>query len=227
MELWRLHKELAYSLGDPVIVEATSPSIPDGVRFSKDMRDMYLYRAMTTMYNNTLMSINGQKKEVQKEIIKRMYPNSILVENNSILGTSPDYYVELTYKALVILHATTYLEGYTAPDNEVPLVINDNVLQNNGMVNASIVQKPHPFGIYSVSGDIGIISIKDRGDLLTSSPEVSIAYLPEPLYPGTQGLLDELMIDNIYTNQIIKMSTLYGMIDSQDVQDPSLYQPNL
>ena len=221
------HRELAYSLGDPVIIDNNTVNLPDGVRFSTALRNSYLNRAILQSYRLILQQLNNIPKETRKTYIQRSFPNSIVFEGLSLNSFTDAngislYYDDLTYRSQEIINLIGYSNFNNGP---IPIPLKDNPQKIQGLYNSRSVQEVDAFGIYSENSDVGRIDIYDPKNEI--SVNCDVAYLPVPLHPKDQGLNDNLMIDDIYMNQIIKLATLYGKLDSQDIEDVSMYSPQL
>ena len=80
MTIFHLHESLSSSIGDPVVYDPTQPLNFDGVRYSAQKRNSYLYRAML----NILVGIKEQLLSApdggNSLILSSMVPEMIVVE---------------------------------------------------------------------------------------------------------------------------------------------------
>lgn len=84
MEYWRLHSNLARSLEDPLIkfdgteytaADAdTNAALPDGVRYSKELRDDYLFRACQSILLQSIKAVAGMRRQEATHILTKMFP---------------------------------------------------------------------------------------------------------------------------------------------------------
>tara|TARA_S200002703_G_scaffold159249_2_gene172053 strand:+ start:1744 stop:2565 length:822 start_codon:yes stop_codon:yes gene_type:complete len=95
IRIWELHRDLANAIGDGIDIDAAYitavGSIPDGSRFTKTLRDSYLYRAALKVFSDVLDGLMGVPKDVQVGVIENIFPNMIREVAGSVTSTAPDY----------------------------------------------------------------------------------------------------------------------------------------
>lgn len=84
MEYWKLHSNLARSLEDPMIKDNgeeyvqldafTNSPLPDGVRYSKELRDDYLFRACQGVLLQSIKAVAGMRRQEATHILTKMFP---------------------------------------------------------------------------------------------------------------------------------------------------------
>jgi len=87
MLYWKLHDELARGLEDPLIningdfyaenYAKLDFVIPDGVRYTKSIRDAYLYRAMKSIMLEAKQAVMSLPYKRASQILERMFPTMI------------------------------------------------------------------------------------------------------------------------------------------------------
>jgi len=85
MEYWHLHNALAKSLEDPMLLDngelytrthaLSSKPLPDGVRYSKEMRDDYLFRACQGVLLQGIKGVMGMPRSQSSKVLSQMFPS--------------------------------------------------------------------------------------------------------------------------------------------------------
>ena len=73
IRLFEIHEQLSASLGD--VVYCSNSSIPDGARYSKQLRDSYLYRAILETYRRMIANLTGMPRKGIVSYLQGVFPN--------------------------------------------------------------------------------------------------------------------------------------------------------
>jgi hypothetical protein len=221
------HRELSLSLGDSVIIAsppASNTVIPDGVRYTKTIRDSYLNRAMLTIYSKVLKQVAPLPRQIGSDIIGKMFPTGIkfaIVNTDRVIDTSTLFPPGGTFTELppiYILSIYAYDNGNVDADgNMIPVPIKD-AHRTAALSNARNVQKPDLYCTIDrnvVGGSTNIHLYGDFTDYFT----LGIRWLSSPINPSTQTADQSLDIDEHFIPEVLTLATVYGYQDSQELPD--------
>lgn len=218
MTVWEAHRDLSLSLGDDV--GATSTFIPDGVRYTKLLRDSYLYRAMLETMKQLVSPFVMAPKPTLTNAISRMLPYLIVVESDVIYsnGVIWNGLQSFTYNANkdVFLYLNAV---YRIGTQSYPLPIKSDLMAHQGLLNSRNVQRPDPFAVANAWASPLTIYIDREPD------ELEVRYLAYPENPVNQMPTELLEIEERYYPMVIALATLYGKIDSQEVDSLDRFLP--
>lgn len=175
MEYWHLHNALAKSLEDPMLKDngmlytrndaSQNEPLPDGVRYSKEMRDDYLFRACQAILLQGVKGTLGMNRSQASRVLSEMFPS---MKRNfrvlfSALGVQPSDMLFI-YSVRLICPLKGYLgttnQYHFDPEHsdeldpnivtrDVPLVNVDefsDIVASNSVYNADLVAADSAYG---------------------------------------------------------------------------------
>lgn len=218
MTVWEAHRDLSLSLGDDV--GAASTLIPDGVRYTKLLRDSYLYRAMLETMKQLVMPFLNMPKPILTNAISRMFPYSIAVEtdviySNGVIWNGLEAYTYNANRDVFIYLNAVYRIG----TQSYPLPIKSDLMAHQGLLNSRNVQRPDPFAVANAWAAPLTIYIDQQPD------EVEVRYLAYPENPVNQMPTELLEIEERYYPMVLNYATLFGKIDSQEIDNVDRFMP--
>ena len=226
MKIWQAHLALAQMIGDPIAISGSPVTvIPDGVRYSKNLRDIYLYRAMLGIINSAVEGLAAQPVQVS-DILTRMMPNFIIHESvnnlNALVSdvSTGDYRWELQRRPVAIIS-----------------VFNDNSVQfrreslprfHNNVSNPYIQGYQDPtFTQFAASTAVGNESYGKGNVILRFNGNYSnrwsgtvhhITYIPTPINPADQTPETPLDFEPMLFDKVLLQANTYAKIDAQEAQ---------
>lgn len=212
MQIFEVHNALASRIGDTV--EATNTSVPDGVRYSKSLRDSYLYESMLTIYKDLFKSLMAQPKASREFVLAKLFPN-VTRETILTLGGVTNY-----GSHEVSITATTYLYIIKA---RLEMTVN-NVLRQFPLpirtveeaamkINDYVVSRPSPFAVWFG----GQLHVYNYFSTSIANATVKVYGIDLPIHPSTQSPTDDLDIEEVYLPTVLSYSVLKAMQDDQQV----------
>jgi len=223
MLVWHAHRELANAIGDTCTV--TSVLISDGVRFSRSLRDDFLYRAMLNVYEDAIMETIKLPMPDASRVLEQLFPNSI-VEREVVIGVIGwgarygQHFIS-TDGTFSNQNIMKYL-GFTAIKDptrgRIPVPMKSG-LEANALLNDHIDQKADPFVFLKVNDTNTEFHLYDMRSLLNNNDPIIVRYLPYPRHPENQAPTDSLMIDEIYAKRIISEAIVLAKMASQEIDD--------
>lgn len=228
MNLTLAHNTLASRLGDTVY--ATDTVIPDGVRFSKVLRDNYLYQAMISLYRDTLKELTGLPKVQREAILSRMFPNvtretTITLGGGTQIGNgiTAHYVYEFALNYLYLMKSRLEADIGNGIIEEFPLPVR-TIDESNKKVNSRIKQRPDSFLQWYQNNAMQIEGkLYHYGQDIQGS-NVLLYGISLPIHPTTQAPTDELDIEELYIGSVISRAVYYALQDSQGEITTSLAQ---
>jgi len=203
MKVYEAHNILSAMLGDKV--NATTTSIPHGRRFVRELRDGYLYRAMTAIYREGTEQAKQLPDQQAALFLRKQFPLSIVGLNISFQdgiddtvdgrGTILPPTTETISMATTAQSLTKYFFSFTqentSGDNTfeyIPMfILHANVRDQRQIYN--VVMRSNAF-------DYGNSNINRRPDLFA---EYTYAYTDNSNKPIVTGILDLYDAKNLIT----------------------------
>jgi hypothetical protein len=230
MILWQAHRELSNAIGDGVEVDSSTPIalIPDGVRYTREMRDSLLYRGMMAMYNFAMILTgklpNGQRAEYWlKESPFLTHEEIVPVISFTPFNTTQFLYSKnmldplIDYGWLDILAIT-----YIGTDGKIlPVSIKNNITQHL-LDNHRISQRPDMYAtVNGVASSLGYnmnVVIYDYEEyMLTNSANIRFAVVRTPKHPSLIGsVTDRLDIPHNWEKDVFQWALHYAFVENQD-----------
>lgn len=212
------HLALASMIGDPIVV--TGSPIPDGVRFSKALRDLYLWRAMQSHIVETMAKVQGMPHYKVSDVLALTYPTMTLSET-TLLGAAPNMPFEVStaragyhiYSVLASkLNGTspTLAFAYHDQNSAASLIVGSYGLRHDPMYLISRGTN----GVFKISSDIHPI---DLGSLSNAYDSVIVKYLPVPINPSGQAYTATLDFELGLVTEVLKMASVMARFDDQDM----------
>lgn len=234
MTLYEVHNALASALGDP-FAESGSSLIKDGVRFSKTLRQKYLYRAAMSVLNEFIKQVVPLPQSQAAPVLARLFPSLITLVLNDISdtgtfalnvydsGTNPN-----NYRIAFVLS----LMGRTSLDNpyegrSIPIISSYDF--NKITSKASHMQANDPIAcidtVYPISGS------PEQNFYIrfnTGGTDFSGGFLETTFirYPLNQDLSDGTVkfdFEDSFMNVILAKAALYGQSDGGDTNPSQIY----
>lgn len=225
MYVWEAHKELALSIGDPI--NANQSVIPDGVRYTKLLRDSYLYRSMLSIYNSVLKEVASLPKKFVSFVLNNLFPMTVLEESYEPSSFTSRYLQDHGEHWLVLqdIQLCYILSAriYVGTRGIFPLPIKDPI-EANGLLNTRNIQKPDSFFVFFGDVTNTRLYIYDFDGFMPEASEIHIKALRYPIHPRNQFPSDILTIEPHYIPKVLALSTIYAQADSQEV-DSAQYIP--
>jgi hypothetical protein len=242
LKIWEVHRDLSLALGESVGLESYTLSnppsfIPDGARYSKSLRDSYIYRAMLHLYNIMLREIVSLPRQAAAEIIFRLYPNvikraelSTSVRTETSLWLRPADLEGYSILYLLSLQAMKVQTNNIKQSYPIPI---KSTHYKNALMNPRNVQRCDAFctiykqinGAFGAEQDLQLF-IYDPNKTLWDYQDLAVTFLPYPKNPVNQELDEDLVYEESYISLVLQYATLYGMGDSQEVQAVDRFYPN-
>ena len=230
MLVWQAHMALAQSLGDPITPTGSPVVIPNGVRYSKALRDSYLYRAMLKVLANIVKQTAALPKSTQDEVLSRILP-TYRREYSDFKPLLPNYDYELDEQ---IVHMySVVVHGLLGTDTR-PVVYTQK--SSHGVATATsdlhgMIADPMYTLKMNATMDKAIVSLYTDADtwervlpnLLLHTTTCS--YIPVPKNPANQASEDMLDFEPTLYESVLTTALLLGRIDSQDFTDIQALAP--
>lgn len=219
MRIWEAHIALSRQIGDPISVTGSPPAtIPDGVRYSRALRDIYLYRASLNIVQQVLTQAAQLPEKQAHEIIQRAFPNYIIEDNLGAVNNAIFEYNLTRRPAWVYsVHTNNYHQFQKSSLNRFNSYQNPYV---DGRPDPMYVLVPGvaPVGIAPYAN--GRIRIQYPNGFLQASGANALfcAYLPTPLNPATQAVTDVLDMEPLYYEALLQSAAQMALSDSQETQ---------
>lgn len=228
MKVWEAHRSLSFSLGDAAYADANQ--IDDGVRFSKELRDEYLYRGMNQIIENVIFNayqvqLQTQKKSMADLLVERKFPKTFYYqeyeqfdEQQPTIGNYKRYEVlplDDVYLTKVIYGGRT--AAYLGNGSVIPLPVH-NSIRVNALLNQRSAQTPDPF--CEIQRDKFVIH--DPGDRLNDAggiDKLTGKFLITPIHPADQLPEDDITLEDLHIESLIARASLYAQGDGQEFEN--------
>lgn len=227
MLVWEAHKTLSEAIGDSCSVN--DQQIPDGVRFSKTLRDSYLYRAMLEIMRQELVKVTGQPRKTVVPYLTRQFPNmtrDIRLENPNKTDVITTFFLnEHLVRDIFYIYEIVVFED---PDNfnrNYPVPVKTSI-EAKAKINSRNCWEPDTFAEMSdLIEKQPYIRIWDRKMEIPDSAVYSLFYLGYPLNPGSQNMIDRIDFEEAHMPRVITLASLFAYTDSQDIVNIDRYLP--
>ena len=133
IRVYEIHEQLSASLGD--VVYCSNTNIPDGARYSKSLRDSYIYRAILETYRRIIVQMVGMPRSNIVAMLQSLLPNltySTIVTPQQLMlsdNTTPipnEFWATLP-KMIYVYNGTLIVSGHPTPQKGIGR-ININVV---------------------------------------------------------------------------------------------------
>lgn len=217
------HRILAQEIGDPVLITGSPSVIPDGVRYSKALRDSYIYRSMIHFLHEAiaLAAAKGQSRQARDQIMMSMYPTYQIAD--TLVTPTAQLQVQNLTKRVAYLYTPyianpTFTRDYVLPQRTPAEFFNRANTKHTIKADPCCMIVTDPAGV--ISKIHTYINDDDLADMATSGMTVFIArYIPVPADPSTQGTDDEIQYDETMMDAVLKRAAWYARSDSFDIND--------
>lgn len=237
MKVWELHKALADAVGDNADID--SSNLYDGVRYSKEERDSYLYQALIRVFTKLVNPILRLPRKQMIEMVERYFPNMVKrVQVTTIYEPNDQIYkfignptftsgnsgtVEMNEPAVVI---SLYLKQSSKLDGKrrgIPIPFK-NSSEVSALINSRTSFLPDTFFTYSKILEDYHFEIHDyQGELedrlsYYESDVFELTFLPYPINPSTQAIGDDIDIETAYVDMVIGTAIILMGRDDQEIE---------
>jgi len=240
IKVWEAHRDLSEAIGDSVGLgkysENNPPtSIPDGVVFSRTLRDTFIYRSMLSVLRDKLFKLSMYPVGNRIDLYSQIFPNTILTEtiSGSILNSSRKGVLTTTPQrdilVLLSVRAETTNDRYfpvpVKTQKEISYLFNTGNAHSSGLMCAFNPANPQ-------LGTKAQVIIYDQEEYfgILQSVDFVLTYLPYPRNPalatvsggvGVYGWTDALDIEDAHYPEILSYARLLAMADSLDYDSGS------
>lgn len=166
MQVWELHTNLSNAIGDPIRYTSSDAIsgrvIPDGVRYSKQLRDNYIFRAGLEIQKQITEVIASLPHKIASSVIEGLHPTNKITNSYNINGgAGHDVIVDTNYGSTQVftidwsvlnspesisrpmfLLSAMYIK--TIDNRPYPLPIKTGI-ETQGLLNSRNVQQPDDF----------------------------------------------------------------------------------
>lgn len=226
MELWRYHQILSSAIGDSA---RTDPQfITDGVRFSREERNNYLYRAAIEVINKRLLALKIKTPTEANKYAYSYFPTSIRQQSFQFY-TAPNNERRLrinlnNVRIAYIFTAQLLLNGM---DNEletikIPIIVRPHTEFNEK--HSDIFKHEDYLSLeYSNNDNISmptqwVFVIQNRPYIDTQKDLIELVFIETPPKPFDLRPMDYFKIDEMHINEVIAHAIHYMLIDHQDIE---------
>jgi len=244
MKAWELHDSLARSIGDPLIkidgsLYLGDGIIPDGVRYTKAIRDQYLNRAMLMIQRDYLNKVAGLPRFKAAQILQRAFPSMTRTFRVNVegLGMQPGdmlyvYSVAISTRYIYPYNEQAKSDIFKADPNfvdkgqvkEIPIYEQSVAYKINlrgGTIRQDLCAFVTSNGNYEWVGLLG----RELDDMLSSTNlyehTLEISYLPIAPRMENYNYDDEVEFEATYEPAIINRAILYAQFDSGEIGTPT------
>ena len=217
MRRWQAHIALAQMIGDPITVGSPVTVIPDGVRYSRQLRDLYLYRAMMSIIDGIIQpAITVPDVEASAQL-QRYLPNYVVEDivtqavwsvNNELLLTRRPLYVHSVY------FNTTKVAFIKQPAARFFSMQANNPYHDGRHDPIYTISAPQAAGGAESYGK-GRIKI-ELPTFLNTTDSIHVLYIPTPIDPSTQAVTDILDFEPLLYDKVINVANQYAKADAQE-----------
>lgn len=238
--LGNLHNQLAYIIGDS-IAPITSNIIPDGQRFSKQLREVYLQRALDEVLSEIINQLVSLPASIKSEVASKLFPTTLTTTTvlatlvpNSVNATrfggesTIQAFTTLAPRIAMFVTATynastgTSLVNGQIPRVTKPIPIHDPI-RANSLINSRSTQTPDMFfkSITYADGSgqwVNDLYLYDyQGEVSSGDSYISISYIEYPVLLNTlTNYTDVIKFEDMYMNRVYQKAAMYARIDSQE-----------
>jgi len=228
----QIHTALASSLGDPI--EAIT-DIPDGVQYSKALRDDYLDRAINYLLKEYYQKAQAQDPDQESEIIWGLFPT--FTRNNTIaivqyqpgaeyLYPLPSSFVTVDHKPPLTIMDMSYVfidgNGYITREQFPvlpPSTYNELASRRYGDSHYADTMATY----YGSGSGVRIFTSKNV-DAAVIPDHIELNYLPQPKSLRDHAWDEDVDFEDMYLGSVISMAALYGITDRGDTNEQIMGQ---
>jgi hypothetical protein len=232
MTVAEAHIALAQMIGDPILVTGSpTPVIPDGVRYSKALRDIYLWRGMVKVISDRYQPLAGNRHEAIADALGTIFPTTIVEQTESYTATPSQSIpqsgvIQLTRPAVFVLgvgtatritdtgRAREIMYSYKVPHEFRNIFRRKSALSPDPsytvMDLSSVNDRNATVRFHMSDADFGALTPGDY-------PSIVIEFLPIPTRPSTQASTALLDCELVYVEEALAWADLMARYDAQDL----------
>lgn len=239
MKVWEAHKVLADAVGDYCDIDANN--IYDGVRYSKEERNLYLYQALLRVFSKQVMPILALPRKQMISLLNRFYPNMIKRTSKGILLSdnyqiyslgfdSADGYINPA--VILEMHVQAYADNEISyRGTPIPYKTTDQVAE---LINSRNAFKPDLFYTYTWFKESLLYPTiyvhdyqKELKDIANEYGNIvlSINMLNYPKNPKDQENNEDLYIETMYLDKVFQTAIILMMRDDQEIEGVERVMP--
>lgn len=219
-----IHIALASSLGDPIEVVS---AIPDGVQYSKSLRDNYLDRAINHVLSSYFKAAQQADTNDESALLWGLFPT--FTRNNTIALVQFQPGAEYLYPLPT---------SFVVPDNKSPLTVMDlsyvyvdgsgfKTREQIPMVAPSLYNEivSRRYSDTHYADTVATYYGKDSGlriytsknvDVAVTPTEIELNYLPQPKSLADHAFDEAVDFEEMYLGTVVSIAGLYGVNDRGD-----------
>lgn len=213
-----LHSALSRSLGDPVVYNAAGSTrnekLVDGIRYSVDIRDHYLQRAMQSIVSGHISKALSLPRQTAHEYLSRVFPTFLrrIQWNASIDGLSIP---TTTANDILWIYSVSVesLQGSLSEGRVALPVLNASDVVRNTM-SRTPTQQADPMAVVYRNG--AYLDLRFY-HLDVAEPSIELYYLPQPPVISSIDADAEVVWEEILFSQVLYIATTLGQFDSQEL----------
>lgn len=223
MTVMELHKSLSHSIGDAIEPYFDDPDwiIPDGARYSKALRDSYLYRGALSIIEKSIKMVVQLPRQEAGQLLRKWFPNMFKETIISLSSFTEDttksrysrYHIN---QDIGMAYVATVL--YQDTDNSYPIVVQDSIRVGQ-LNNTKIKHEPDPFTHILSSPTSTLIEVFNTYDIFVAGGEIRFIFLPYPENPADLDSDAEYIFEKMHIKQLLNIASIYARFDSQDGND--------
>jgi hypothetical protein len=232
MKVWQVHKILADAVGDGS-KNITVTTITDGVRFSKDERDTYLYRGMIDVMNKRILALKGRTPHKSLEFAYQYFPTSVKQQSFPILPplggslTDTRYLLDATGILFSYIFTARVLKDYQnntgIPTKALPAAVRTHLdalrYHHDDMYNKDYYTIEYARNENATTKESWVFlysSLATNIDLALDA--VELIFLEQPKEIKLSQPNDNFEIDEMHINEVIASALQFMLIDHQDLE---------
>jgi len=231
MKIWQVHKILADAIGDGSR-NITASTITDGVRFSKDERDTYLYRGMVDVINKRILSLKGRTPHKSLEFAYQFFPTSVKQQSFPILVPSGNSVGETRYLIdtnlfFAYIFTGRVLKNYQndtgIPTIAIPAAVRNHLdtlrYHHDDMNNKDYYTIEYSRNDTATSKQSWLYLYSNLANNIDITKDaVELIFIEEPKEINTSSPNDNFQIDDMHINEVIASALQFMLIDHQDLE---------
>lgn len=237
MKAWQAHQALASAVGDPIEVDTVNGEIPDGVRYTKKARSLYIDRGINSILSTFIQHIQASRVDDKAMLVYQLFPTftrnntisiSTLVSGDEVLYPLPVSFDTAESKApLLILDCSYYYIGTGIPikktREQIP-VMSPN--QYNQTISRRFDEDFYAdtIAVYYGAGNGFTVYNSKNMDSATVPDHLEMNYLPQPKELEDHAWDEEVDFEAMYVPRAIYQASLFALGDSGDINLQAMAQ---
>lgn len=217
MRRWQAHIALAQMIGDPITVGSPVTVIPDGVRYSRQLRDLYLYRAMLNIIDSIIQPAMQAPDFEASSQLQRYLPNYLVEDIITEPVWSVNNQLPLTRRPLYVhsvFFDTTKVAFIKQPAARFFSMQTNNPYHDGRHDPIYTIAPPQAAGALEAYGK-GNIRIQ-LPTFLNTLDNIHAIYIPTPIDPATQSVTDVLDFEPLLYDKVITVANSFAKADAQE-----------